>query len=494
MTAPTPAALAEVSRAALFMRRLVKRHGPGARDVLEASLARMTPSELAALLYHWAFWARPKQVFPNDAWRVLLILAGRGWGKTRAINEFLNQEVREQRVERFLIIGRTDDEAERVIVRGKDSGLLAISPPWFKPRAFKGEPKSVLYPNGAVGYLASAEKPDSVRGENLDLVIWDEFASARPELAREVHYNARMALRGSARARLVMATTSRLRRPMIKEIRDKARKDPRYRIIQGGTLENRGNLPPDYVQDLIEEYRGTRLWSQELEGNVLDEDDFEGAIWSGKWFVRADAAPELVRVVVAVDPAVSVRQGSDETGIVVAGIGADGLVYVLADESGRYSPDKWPKMVMQLARRFRAGAVVVETNRGGNLATQALLAARHEAGLVDLAVKEVRAEHAKETRADPVARLYERGRVVHVGSDLGKLEDQMVTWDPRKEKSPDRIDALVWAVWDLAGRPDGFAGFEEANRMAAPAGPVIGELSDSPFDDDDGDWRGLTIG
>lgn len=493
----SPEASPELSRAARWMQRLVDLHGAGAREVLEGILVRMSPEELAALRYFWRLWARPKQLFPGGDWRVLLVLAGRGWGKTRAVNEYLREGVESGAVERFMLVGRTDDEAEKILVRGKNSGLLAISPPWFRPRAYKGDPKSIVYPNGAVGYLASAERPDSVRGENLDLLIWDEFAAAKPENAAAVLYNARMALRGSERARLVMATTSRKRRPILRELRDKALADPKhYRIIQGGTLENRGNLPRDFIEDLINEYKGTALWAQELEGEILEDDD--GALWKARWFKRVPRVPpgvKLERIVLAVDPAVSTRRGSDQTGIGAAGLGSDGRVYCLADRSDRYTADRWPRVVCDLAQELGAQLVIVETNRGGDLAVQAIVDERDRRRLT-FGVQGVFAHESKETRADPVTRLYERGLVVHVG-DLGLLEEQQLTWNPLKEKSPDRIDAMVWAIWELAG--DQFeTGLTAANEATdiineRPRPRRAGELNDFPDEDEErggGIWSG----
>jgi phage terminase large subunit-like protein len=476
MTAALEAALAatppDFSRAAAWMRRLVDLHGAGAHAVLEGILFRMTPTELAALQHHWPMWGRQKQIMPRDSWRVLLLLAGRGWGKTRAVNEYIQAEVMAGNITRFLLIGETDDKAEKVIVRGKDSGLLAIAPPWFKPRAYKGDPKYIAYPNGAIGYLASAERPDSVRGENLDFAFWDEFAVPRPELATDVLYNVRMALRGSENARLLMATTSRKRRPILREIRDKALADPKhYRIVKGRTLENRA-LPRSFLEDLVNEYWGTPLWQQELEGEILDEES-DGAIFKSTWFIRMKALPlgvSLTKRIVAVDPAVSNRRGSDQTGISGGGLGDDGRVYVLADRSDRYDADAWPREAVKLAKEIGAQQIIVETNRGGDLAVKAIADELSKQGLTHIGVLGVFAHDAKETRADPVARLYAQLKVVHVG-DLMLLEEQQLTWDPLKEKSPDRIDALVWMVFHLAAN---------AQLMSSTALPALGDRLD-PF-------------
>jgi phage terminase large subunit-like protein len=485
----------EHSRAAVWLRRLAAVHGAGAREILEGVLTRMGPDELAALRYHWPVWARPKQVLPTDPWRVLLLLCGRGWGKTRTLNEWTIDQIVNHGATRFLLVGRTDDEAEKVIVKGKDSGLLAVAPPWFRPRFFPSEPKRIEFPGGAVGYLASAERPDSIRGDNLDFAVWDEIAAARPEHASEVMYNVRLALRGRDGARLLCATTSRKRRPILRELVEASRRDPqRVRVVNGNTFENKSNLPRDFVADLVAEYVGTSLEAQEIGGGLLDEADDE-ALWRPE-HIRHVARPpcRLVRVAVTVDPAVSVRAGSDQTGLVAVGLGEDGNLYVLEDASGRWSADAWPKEVKRLVSVHHATVIVCETNRGGDLVSKAI---RSEVN--DLPITEVFSKDSKETRADPVARIYQRGRVFHLHG-LDALELQMTTWHPLKEKSPDRIDALVHGIWHLAGDDDSFREMKDATRATAAMGALAraprtpGELDDYDRSDEEDGLGGIGLG
>src|SRR5581483_11671634 len=374
-----------------------------------------------------------------------------------------------------------------VMIEGQKSGILARSPPWLKPDYQSSKDGGKLtWPNGAIAYVYSGESPNRIRGEEFDIAWWDEPANCAKETQEAVMYNLRMALRGNDRARLIMSTTPQRGSRMILVLVARAAKKPLgpIRVVYGNTFDNAANLPIEYQRDLLNEYAGTRIGRQELNGEILD--DFEGALWRHDWIlhVERDKMPKLIRKVVAVDPAISMRRGSDETGIVVAGLGVDGRIYVLADASGRYSPDAWARKVVELYILHGCEIVVAETNRGGDLVAKAIRDARP-----GTPVKEVRAEHQKATRADPVAALYERGLVSHVGRDLTALEDQMLSWDPRKEQSPDRIDALVWACFELRGDVDvraGFRGLVETNDAIGTwrgSAPTVARESDLFFEE-----------
>lgn len=476
------------SIALAWMRELAEL-GPELADAKLAEIVgAMTTRELAALEHDWKFWSRPKQVMPEGVWRILLILAGRAFGKTRALSEAVIEEVRIGRARRVALISMTDDDVKKVMIEGQHSGILARSPPWFLPDWQSSKDGGKLtWPNGAIAYVFSGESPNRIRGEEFDLGWWDEPANCAKETQEAVMYNLRMALRGNDHARLIMSTTPQRGSKMILDLVARAAKKPggAIRVVRGNTFDNAANLPIEYQRDLLNEYAGTRLGKQELEGEILD--DFEGALWRHDWIKHADAKhlPTLIRKVVAVDPAISMRHGSDETGIVVAALGADGRIYVLEDASGKYTADAWPRKVTELYVTHACEMVVAETNRGGELVAKAIRDARE-----GTPVKEVHAEHQKATRADPVAALYERGLVSHVGRDLVGLEDQMLSWDPKKEKSPDRIDALVWACFELRGDVDVRAGFR--NILETNAG--INGWRDTPtpmresetrhFDDD----------
>ena len=250
---------------------------------------------------------------------------------------------------------------------------------------------------------------------------------------------------------MVIATTPR----PTKIIRD-LMASPDTVVTRGRTRDNVANLAPGVVAELERRYAGSRLGRQELDGEVLD--DSAGALFRWAWIdtARVAKAPDLRRVVVAVDPATTSHDESDETGIVVAGIGYDGRGYVLADESGRYRPEEWARRVASAYTTHRADAVIAESNQGGEMVGAVLRAC----GSAALPVRIVHAKRGKATRAEPVAVLYEQGRVSHVGS-LARLEDQLTTWDPATASgSPDRLDALVYAVTELMG------GVEPAPRIA----------------------------
>lgn len=457
---------AEDSLALSWMRGL-SALGPELADgVLDSILAQLSTRELAALEHCWQFWQRPKQRLPEGRWRVLLVLAGRAFGKTRMLAEAVIDEIAAGRCRRLALISMTDEDARKVMVEGQKSGILARSPPWFYPEwQVSKEGGKLTWPNGAIGYVFSAESPRRIRGEEFDLAWWDEVANCSKEAIAALMYNLRLALRGNDHARLIMSTTPQRGVPMIRDLVKRALAKPggSYRVIRGHTFDNAANLPVDYQRDLLEEYEGTTLGKQELEGEILDE-DVEGAIFREKWIQRASDAPALVRAAVGVDPAISVRKGSDETGIVSAALAVDGKVYVFKDASGKHTANAWPRATVDLFDERRAGdrdVVVAERNRGGDLVAAALRGVR-----ADLPIVEVVSQESKSARADRVAALYERGKVVHVGRDLVELEQQMLSWDPRKEKSPDRVDALVHAVFELAGDEapaDHFAGLDEAN-------------------------------
>lgn len=221
-------------------------------------------------------------------------------------------------------------------------------------------------------------------------------------------------------------------------------------VTRGRTRDNRANLAPGVVAELEARYAGSRLGRQELDGEVLD--DSAGALFRWAWIdaARVVKAPDLRRVVVAVDPATTSGDESDETGIVIAGIGYDGRGYVIADESGRYRPEEWARRVASAFATHKADAVIAEGNQGGEMIGAVLRAC----GASTLPVRTVHAKRGKATRAEPVAVLYEQGRVSHVGA-LARLEDQLTTWDPASNReSPDRLDALVYAVTELMGAAD----------------------------------------
>lgn len=314
-----------------------------------------------------------------------------------------------------------------------ESGLLAISPPWNQPE-YQPSKRRVVWPNGALATVYSGFEPDQLRGPQHDTAWCDELASW--QYARETWDNLQFGLR-LGDPRVCITTTPRPIR-LLREIL----KAPTTVKTAGSSYENRSNLPDAFFAQIIAKYEGTTLGQQEIHAALLEESP--GALWKRETLnaTREQEAPTLVRIVVAIDPAASQTEESSETGLVIAGLAANGHAYVLADRSGRLSPDTWARRAVEEYRQRMADRIIGEHNNGGDMVKNTVLT-------VDKTVsyKEVWASKGKYTRAEPVAALYEQGKVHHVGV-FPDLEDQMCTWVPGDD-SPDRMDALVWALSEL---------------------------------------------
>lgn len=408
-----------------------------------AVFADMSAEELAAIEYAWRFWARPDQLAPPGDWRTWLILAGRGWGKTKTGAEWVRAEVESGRRRQLAIIGPTADAVRRVQVEGP-SGIMATSPPDFRP-SYEPSTRRIVWPNGAIAYTFSAEEPDRLRGPNLDGAWGDEITSwASPA---DVWDMLQMALRlpgPKGDAPQVCVTTTPKPLPILKAILAA----PSTVITRGRTLDNAANLDTSTLRYLTEKYGNTTLGRQELEAEILE--DMEGAFWN--WTMldecRVTTFPDFKRIVVAVDPSGSNNENSDEVGIIVAALGADGHGYVLGDASGKYTPEGWAQAAVACYRNFSADRIVCERNFGGAMAEATIRSVDPAAS-----IRMVHASRGKAVRAEPVVALYEQRRVHHVGHFPG-LEDQLCGWSPLYSKgSPDRLDALVWAFTDLMVTP-----------------------------------------
>ena len=321
-----------------------------------------------------------------------------------------------------------------MIVEG-ESGLLAIHRASERP-TWEPSRRRLTWPNGAIATTYSADEPDQLRGPQHDAAWADELAAWRyPDAWDQLLFGLRL----GDDPRVVVTTTPRPT-PLVRSLALAAT----TRVTRGRTIDNARNLAPQFLDGIVARFGGTRLGRQELDGEILD--DAPGALWRLAMFdaARVDRAPDLRRVVVAIDPAVSAHAGSDETGIVVAGLGVDGRAYVLEDLSGIYPAEQWARRAVEAYRRHRADRVVAEANNGGDLVAATLRAVDRTVPVVT-----VRATRGKALRAEPIAALYEQGRVSHVGS-LSRLEDQCASWNPSGDhRSPDRLDALVWALTDL---------------------------------------------
>ena len=406
-----------------------------------AALASLKPAELKALEYCWPVWARKDQLPPDGPFRTWLICAGRGAGKTRSAAEWVIACVQSGRYRCIGLIGPTADTLRRDQV----AAILQASPPWDMP-VYEASQRRLVWPNGAVAYALSSEEPDRVRGLNLDCAWFDELCACSN--LQDVWSNLQLALRvpgpkGDAPA-MVISTTPR-RNGLLREIMA----DPMTVITRASTFANAANLDPAALASLEKRYGGSTLGRQELMGELLD--DVDGALWNRAMLdeCRVMELPgDLRRVVVAIDPAGGSSRRSDETGIVAAGVGRDGRGYVLADASGRYTPDGWARAAIGLYDSLKADRIVAEANFGGEMVEGTIRAVNPR-----VPVKLVHASRGKMVRAEPVVALYEQRRVHHVGN-LPGLEDQLCGWNPAEAgPSPDRLDALVWGITDLMGGP-----------------------------------------
>lgn len=411
----------------------------------EQQLAALSTEVKAALRWHWPFWARPNQVPPDGDWLVWLVLAGRGFGKTRIGSEWVRSMVcgktpmDKGRAGRIALVAETSADARDVMVEG-ESGILGVHPKDFRP-LYEPSKRRLTWPNGAVATLYNATEPDQLRGPQHDLAWADELA--KWAYARETWDQLQFGLRLGDSPRVCVTTTPRPI-PVIREIMA----DARTMTTRGKTTDNANNLAVSFMDQMRAKYEGTRLGRQELDGEILD--DVPGALWTRAMLERASIAelPEMARIVVAVDPSgtAGASDDGDEIGIVVTGRGVDGRGYVLEDLSCKLSPDAWARRACEAYYRWGADRLVAERNFGGAMVASVIRTADR-----NISFKEVTASRGKTARAEPIAALYEQGRVSHV-KGLAELEDQMTLMTMSGfagEGSPDRVDALVWGLTEV---------------------------------------------
>ena len=413
---------------------------PQAREQVLASLSR---TELAALEHDWHFWARPDQIAPPGDWDTWLILAGRGWGKTKTGGEWVREEhVKPESGGRTAILAPTQGDIYKTILEG-DSGLMRIFPQHQQPK-FNSKTNTIRFHNGAIANCFSAEEPDRMRGPQYGRAWCDELAAYRYVEAWD---QLRFGLRIGKRPKACVTTTPRPTKIIQDLIADRG-----TRVTRGSTFDNKSNLAASFLSAILKKYEGTRLGRQELFAEVLG--DTPGALWTldGLDADRVKIVPSLSKIVVAIDPSATDSEDSDEAGIVVVGLGEhDGHGYVLEDRSGRMSPTGWATVAIELYAKWNANFIVAEKNQGGDMVgtviTGTAKTLRERGKLKEqVAFTLVHASQGKRARAEPVSALYEQHKMHHVGV-LAALESQMTTWDASGSgKSPDRIDALVYAA------------------------------------------------
>ncbi|GGN43792.1 large terminase [Novosphingobium indicum] len=407
-------------------------------------LRTLSDTEREEVQTHWKLWARSEQLPPPGDWRTWLIMAGRGFGKTRAGAEWARAVADTDPQARIALVGASLPEVRAVMVEG-ESGLLGVCPLRHRPE-FEPSLRRISWPNGAQALLYSAGDPETLRGPQHSHAWCDEIAKwdNASQRATRAWDNLLFGLRLGEHPRLVATTTPRAV-PLVRRLMEEA--DDALAVTRGCTEDNRANLPGRFVRDIRRQFGKSLLGRQELDGELLD--DIEGALWTRALIeqCRETEAPELVRVVVGVDPPAS--SGGDACGILVAGRTEDGTAHVLADASvQRASPERWARAVARTAGAWQVDKVVAEANQGGAMVGSVLRAAD-----IALPLKLVHASRGKTARAEPVAALYEAGRVRHAGT-FPELEDELcglVAGGAYQGpgRSPDRADALVWALTEL---------------------------------------------
>lgn len=414
------------------------------RQKLDEVFGDLEPREFEALRHYWPIFAREDQLPPAGDWLVWLLMGGRGSGKTRAGAEWVRgmalgrSPFCHRSVGRIALVGETYSDVRDVMIEGV-SGILAIHPKRERPE-WKKTQRQLEWKNGAIAQAFSAEDPDALRGPQFDVAWSDEICKWRH--AEATWDMLQFGLRLGERPRQVVTTTPRpvaiLRRLLA---------DDKTILSKAKTSANAVNLAPGFLEAMNKHYGGSRLGRQELDGELIE--DREDALWRRDSIERmvVDKAPDLKRIVVAIDPPATSHAKSDACGIIVAGIDEHEIAYVLNDKSKHgLTPMQWAIRSVELFYRYGADLIVAEVNQGGEMVTTVI-------GQADqtVPVKAVRASRGKYIRAEPVAALYERGLVRHVGA-LGKLEDEMCDFGLNglsSGRSPDRLDALVWALTEL---------------------------------------------
>lgn len=471
------------------------------REKLARILGSLDQQQLSDLRFKWQFWARPNQIAPGGNWTFWMLLAGRGFGKTRTGAEWVLDRVEKGLAKRIALVAPTAADVRKVMVEG-ESGILAKAPPWNRPH-FEPSKLQLTWPNGAIAQLFSAEEPERLRGPQCDTFWADELAAWKK--LQETWDMLQFGFRLGNDPRGVITTTPKPV-PLVKDLISNDRELPEamraddwlghVAVTRGSTYDNVANLAPNFFAQVVRRYEGTRLGRQELEAAILE--DMPGALWvrsnidanrktgtppfpdiikpldvvTGERQTESmatlkaaarkilDAVGEdLSRITVNVDPNASNDEGSDEIGITCTAKGLSGRGYVLADASLKGSPSEWATAAILLHDAFGADRIIGEANQGGNMvehtiaSTAKFLRMEGKRGSDHVGITLVHATRGKVTRAEPVSALYEQNRVTHVGT-MKTLEDQMCLFTSDFDRksmgySPDRVDSLVWGLTHL---------------------------------------------
>lgn len=414
--------------------------------------AALTDEEAILLQYQWSFWARPQQlpppITPETSWLTWLILAGRGFGKTRSGAEWVRDLVEHHKYRRIALVAEDAGDARDVMVEG-ESGIMSVCPPWNRP-TYEPSKKRLTWPNGARATIYSADDPEALRGPQHDAAWLDELCKWRYQ--QEAWDQLQFGLRLGKRPVQCITTTPKPTK-LLKEIV----KRKSTLITKGHTYDNLDNLAASFREAIVSRYEGTRLGRQELDAEILDDNPnalFHMPLIEAARKKKSEVPEDLHMTVVAVDPPATGNANSDECGIITASRDIPNTnhahFYIHNDSTvqGR-SPEGWAAQAVSAYYKHQANAIVAEVNNGGDMVESVIRS-------VDPTVRviKVRASKGKWIRAEPIAGLYEQGRVHHVGS-FPTLEDQMCDFDPSgtvEGKSPDRMDALVWALAELSNR------------------------------------------
>ncbi len=464
---------------------------------VRAWLDSLSNVQLAALRYDWDHtWARREQLIERGRWRSWGFLAGRGFGKTRPVAEYINAAVERGAARRIGLIAQNEDAVYDVQACG-ETGLVTLSPPWFKAR---WEKSRVIWPNGVECVTFTPEKPGNIRGPGLDHA-WATELQSWPTSTREEAFRNLQLMTRIGEAKTLWDATPKPRHPIIASLLKRAELDPvNHRVIRGSTRDNAANLAQGYIEDVRRDIAGTRREQEELEGKFFG--DAAGALWAQDWIDRArrDAPLRVQRRVIGVDPAITSGGEADATGMVQGSLTDDGQIHIEWDGSAVMPWEAWGARVVERYVSQQCDCVIVETNRGGEGCVSNIRVAARNIGLrVEVVkldaptrwnasviyVKEVNSAGSKGARAEPAAALAKQGRISHSnGADLEELENEMCSWEPsdegqarsRRAPSPNRLDAAVEVVWELAqlwsDRRDvkaGFRGVQRVQQALAPA-------------------------